>query len=151
LQLAARFNKLEVLQALLEAGAEPNAKNSKTGRTALHEAVTYGRLEVVKALIAKRADINQPDSDGNAPLHTAVSRTLSWYQTPEELEAKEAEIEKVVKLLIQYPKINLNLKNNRGETALYIATQRFTDEGCIARTLKECCSKTKSPASPRRE
>ena len=149
LQLAARCNKLEILPALLQAGADPNAKNSKTGLTALHKAVELGLLEVVKALIAKRADINQTDNDGNTPLHTALNITFSSLHWSVEREcadpqALEKKIENIVKLLTEQPEINLNLENNRGETPLSIATQRFTDEGCIARTLKQCAAKQKA-------
>jgi len=139
LRSAAIHGKVDVVQALLEAGAEPNAKNSKTGLTALHEAAAYGHLEVIEALIDARADINQTDNDGNTPLHTAVSLTLPWCQTPEELEA---EIEEVVKLLTEQPQINLNLKNNSGETALDIATSEFFPyKKSIPDILKQCAAK----------
>jgi len=140
LQLAAAYDELEVLQALLQAGADPNAKSSdNTDRTALHYAVQVGHLEVVKALIAAGADINQTANDGNTPLHIAVSLTfLPWCRTQEELEA---EIEEVVKLLIQYPEINLNLKNNRGETALDIASRRRFYDWSIPDILKQCAAK----------
>ncbi len=147
--LAAIRGKFAVFPALLQAGADPNAKNSKTGLTALHKAVELGLLEVVKALIAKRADINQTDNDGNTPLHTALNITFSSLHWSVEREcadpqALEKKIENIVKLLTEQPEINLNLENNRGETPLSIATQRFTDEGCIARTLKQCAAKQKA-------
>jgi len=107
LQLAAMDNKLELLQALLEAGADPNAKNSETGRTALHGAVEGGHLGVVKALIAAGANINQSGNDG---------------QTPLQLAAIHGKVE-VLQALLQ-GKVNLNARNSRtGRTALHGAVE----------------------------
>jgi len=148
LQLAALFNELEVLQALLQAGADPNAKSSNnTARTALHCAVARAHVEVIKALIDAGADINQPDNDGDTPLHTAVNIELTWLLSPPgSQEELEAEIEEVVKLLTEQPKINLNLKNNRGETALSIATSEFFPyKKSIPDILKQCAAKQKAP------
>jgi len=142
-QLAARYNELEVVEALLQGKVNLNAKNSKTGLTALHEAAATAHLEVIKALIAAEADIKQTDSDGNTPLHIAVSIPMIPPGSQEELEA---EIEEVVKLLTEQPKINLNLKNNRGETALSIATSEFFPyKKSIPDILKQCAAKQKAP------
>jgi len=141
-QLAARYNELEVVEALLQGKVNLNAKNSKTGLTALHEAAATAHLEVIKALIAAEADINQTDNDGNTPLHIAVSIPMIPPGSQEELEA---EIEEVVKLLTEQPKINLNLKNNRGETALSIATSEFFPyKKSIPDILKQCAAKQKA-------
>ena len=147
LQLAARYNELEVVEALLQGKVNLNAKNSKTGLTALHEAAATAHLEVIKALIDAGADINQPDNDGDTPLHTAVNIELTWLLSPPgSQEELEAEIEEVVKLLTEQPKINLNLKNNRGETALSIATSEFFPyKKSIPDILKQCAAKQKAP------
>jgi Ankyrin repeats (many copies) len=136
LQLALVFNDLEVeviVEGLLQAGANPNIKGVG-GRTALSYAAVGGNLKAVKALIAAGAAINQPDNYGRTPLHTVVSVRLSYGQTPEDLEA---EIERVVELLIKHPKVNLNLKDYVGRTPLRIATNRFKYDTHIPYILEQ--------------
>lgn len=49
-------------------------KQNKNGRTALHfNALQWGNLEVAKALVLQKADINIPDNNGQTPLHYALS------------------------------------------------------------------------------
>lgn len=49
-------------------------KQNKTGRTALHfNALQWGNLEVAKALISQKADLNIKDVNGQTPLHYALA------------------------------------------------------------------------------
>jgi ankyrin repeat protein len=41
-------NALQVVQALLEAGANPDVVSSEGGGTALHDAAWHGRLDIVQ-------------------------------------------------------------------------------------------------------
>jgi len=109
LQLAAMCNELEVVQGLLQAGADPNAKDSRWGVTALHVTVGYGHLEVVKALIAAEADIKQTDSDGNTPL---------------QLAAMDNELEILQELLQAGADPNAKNSDNMDRTALHEAVRR---------------------------
>lgn len=68
----ARRGKTACVQALLEAGADTEARNIH-GMTALHLAIARGKMECVRALLAAGADINARDRHGNTPLMTAFS------------------------------------------------------------------------------
>lgn len=68
----ARRGKTACVQALLEAGADTEARNIH-GMTPLHPAVARGKMECVRALLTAGADINAPDHHGNTPLMTAFS------------------------------------------------------------------------------
>ncbi|KAL3476831.1 ankyrin repeat-containing domain protein [Aspergillus californicus] len=58
LMWASTHNRPRVVKALLEAGADPNLRSPNHG-TALYDAVSAGRLEIVKLLLAdERVDVN---------------------------------------------------------------------------------------------
>ena len=69
LMLAAHNDHTEAALYLLDKGADPNIVEA--GHTALHFAVARKNMDLVKALIAHKADVNirltkgQPDPDGN--------------------------------------------------------------------------------------
>lgn len=65
-------NEEEILQILIEAGAQPLAKNAM-GQSALHIAADGLKLDMVLSMLAFRGlDINEPDTSGLTPLHHAV-------------------------------------------------------------------------------
>lgn len=70
LVLAANRGNIEVVKALLEAGADPNVGN-RFGYL-LHSVVEQKRVEVVKALVLEDADLEVRDSHLETPLHTAT-------------------------------------------------------------------------------
>jgi ankyrin repeat protein len=65
------LSNTNILQALLDAGANPNIKNNG-GRTPLSVAADYGSLEAVKLLLAAKADPNAGTCD--APLMCAIDK-----------------------------------------------------------------------------
>lgn len=67
---AVKANDTAVLNAFFDAGISPNAINEK-GETLLTFAIENSESKIIKSLIEK-ADINQPDKNGNAPLHLAL-------------------------------------------------------------------------------
>jgi hypothetical protein len=54
---------LEAVDLLLEAGANPNAV-TPTGESALHQAATDGKLDIVRTLAAGGADLDLKNGDG---------------------------------------------------------------------------------------
>ena len=69
--LAARGGHKEVVQILLDVGAECD-KADTDGYTPLHMAVRFGHKDVVKLFLDRGADPNMPDKIRYTPLHTAV-------------------------------------------------------------------------------
>lgn len=71
LAVAAQRNAIGSIKALLDAGADPNHRETH-GDTALVRAVRHGAYETVMMLIDRGADINMGDSAGNTALHHAA-------------------------------------------------------------------------------
>jgi ankyrin repeat protein len=70
---------MEVVRALIKAGADPTAQDND-GRNPLHSAAeseSPQAMEVVQALIEAGADAMAQDKHGHTPLHKALSMTLS--------------------------------------------------------------------------
>ncbi|XP_053315171.1 ankyrin repeat and EF-hand domain-containing protein 1, partial [Spea bombifrons] len=62
----------EICLRLLEKGANPNALNPATGRTALMEASREGALEVVRSILEKGGDVNLFDKQRYHAVHFAA-------------------------------------------------------------------------------
>ncbi|MFT3914994.1 MAG: ankyrin repeat domain-containing protein [Anaeromyxobacteraceae bacterium] len=74
LHLAARHGHREVVQALLDAGAEVDALETASGTTALHWAAEVGHPSVVEALVARGASLELRDAwYGYTPLGWATA------------------------------------------------------------------------------
>jgi hypothetical protein len=78
LHLAVMVKEPRIVELLLEAGADPNAK-AKNGRTPLHLAVEQGKEDLVALLLDKKADPNALDSDGRTPLDLTKRPTGSTF------------------------------------------------------------------------
>ena len=65
---AAKDGHLEIVQFLLESGADVHPEKAPEGVLPIHFATLWGNKKVVELLIAKGADINVPDDDGLTPM-----------------------------------------------------------------------------------
>lgn len=70
--LAAYDGKLDILQALIEAGADITLRTKNTGITPLHCAAIKGHCEVAKLLLANGSDPSWTDNDGRTASHRAA-------------------------------------------------------------------------------
>ena len=105
LMYAANKDQATSVNTLIELGADVNVKSNKYNETALISAAHLGHAEVVKALIAGKADINSKITLG---------------QTAFILAASYGHVD-VVKLLIEAG-ADVNAKYVRGDTALIFAS-----------------------------
>lgn len=71
LQLAVIHGHVATARALLDGGADPNAKD-ELNPPALHQAVIGGNKQLVELLLARKADINAADRDGDTALDEAI-------------------------------------------------------------------------------
>ena len=117
---------IEAIKQHLDAGAEVDAKDDKFVGTFLHWAAAGGQNEIVELLIAKGADVNATDGDGDTPLHLAGNNTATK-EIAELLIAKGADV---------------NARDDDGETPLD-AISLFNDpNGEIADLLRKHGGKT---------
>jgi peptidoglycan/LPS O-acetylase OafA/YrhL len=70
LSWAALEGRAEIVELLIEAGADVNAKN-RDGATPLHAAAFMGQLEVAQLLLENGADISAKTYNGDTPLDSA--------------------------------------------------------------------------------
>ncbi|GBP92894.1 Ankyrin repeat domain-containing protein 54 [Eumeta japonica] len=71
LRFAASTNNTELVEKLLNSGADPNASDEYQ-RSPLHMAACRGYVDIVKMLLHHGANPNNKDSVGNTPLHLAA-------------------------------------------------------------------------------
>ncbi|KAM9796197.1 cyclin-dependent kinase 4 inhibitor C isoform X1 [Syngnathus typhle] len=69
-----KLSSTAVVEALLEAGADPNLRDPVLGLTVTHDAAREGFADTVQTLLAQKADANLADERGNFPLHLAAKR-----------------------------------------------------------------------------
>ena len=70
---AAEANAIESAEVLLAAGASPNVREEHLEQSPLHRAALFGSAEVAEKLIEAGANPNERDSNGDTPLHLALS------------------------------------------------------------------------------
>ena len=100
---------IDVVELLINKGADVNAKNKKEGSTALHIVTYRHNKEIVQLLVKKGADVNVKNKYGITPLHYVGNINITEF-----LIAKGADI---------------NAKDNKGYTPLHnVATKVIKSE-----------------------
>ena len=117
--LAAYQGHMGCLQELIAAGCEINKQN-KFDDTALTLATQKGHVDCLNELIAAGADINKQDIDGNTALIAAAAQ--GHVECLNELISAGSIIKQQGKALVKVS-CNINVENDKGETALYNAVQ----------------------------
>ncbi|XP_023572962.1 KN motif and ankyrin repeat domain-containing protein 2 isoform X2 [Octodon degus] len=95
---------IETVTQLFRLG-DVDAKASQAGQTALMLAVSHGRVDVVRALLACEADVNVQDEDGSTALMCAC----------------EHGHKEIAGLLLAVPSCDISLTDRDGSTALMVA------------------------------
>ncbi|QEN06050.1 hypothetical protein EW093_15585 [Thiospirochaeta perfilievii] len=128
----------EIVQVILDKGADINAKNIN-GETPLHQAITTDNVIVANLLIERGASIEAKDNQLNTPLHSCVY--WNAYESAHLLVEKKADINAkniknrtplheavltedtdIVTFFIKN-KSNLNARDNNGQTPLFYAVK----------------------------
>lgn len=112
-----RDSIVPVIDLLLEHGADVNALTEKSHRSVLdvHCATWATPPEVLSFLIEHGANVNQVNMWGDTPLHTLARGGLPL---------EDEHIENFFRLL--KGGVDVNIRNNAGETALDLATEQGT-------------------------
>uniref|UniRef100_A0A182MSV2 Poly [ADP-ribose] polymerase n=1 Tax=Anopheles culicifacies TaxID=139723 RepID=A0A182MSV2_9DIPT len=115
LHFAAGFNRVPVVEFLLEHGAEVHASD-KGGLVPLHNACSYGHYEVTELLVKHGANVNVADLWKFTPLHEAAAK--GKYE--------------IVKLLIKHG-ADVTKKNRDGATPLDLVREGDQDVADLLR------------------
>ncbi|MBN3288807.1 KANK1 protein, partial [Polyodon spathula] len=119
---------MRIVEELFSKG-DVNAKASQAGQTALMLAVSHGRMDMVKALLACSADVNIQDDEGS----TAV------------MCASEHGHVEIVKLLLSQPGCDATLTDSDESTALSIAMEAGHKDIAVLLYAHVNFSKAQSP------
>ncbi|KAJ8380516.1 hypothetical protein SKAU_G00012940 [Synaphobranchus kaupii] len=123
---------MSIVEELFSKG-DVNAKASQAGQTGLMLAVSHGRMDMVKALLACGADVNIQDDEGSTSLMCAS-------------EHGHAEI---VRLLLAQPGCDATLSDSDESNALSIALEAGHKDIAMLLYAHVNFSKAQSPGTPR--
>lgn len=72
IQTAILSDKLDIVKQHIDVGSDINRKDQLSGSTPLITAATFGKTDMVKALIDAHADLSIENNEGATALHTAA-------------------------------------------------------------------------------
>lgn len=108
---AAFYNNIDLLEQLINQGANINAKDY-IGYTALHFACQEDHIESVKLLLLNNADVNIVDENGNTPTWITI---MHW---------KRGKNLSILKELYNH-QADLSIKNKAGNSAIKIIPEKI--------------------------
>ncbi len=113
----------QILQLLLQYGADINAKDEQTGMYSLHLAILFYSgsvtIKIIQLLLRNKVNPNLKTPDGRTALHLACSPTASTYATKQVSVRKRCQL---VSLLIQFG-ADRKLVDRNYNTPLHIAVK----------------------------
>jgi ankyrin repeat protein len=112
---AIKYGRIEIVQMLIDAGADVNAKDDSDS-TPLYVAAEFGKTEIARMLIGAGVDVNMKNVIGSTPLHEAAHNGRV----------------KIAHMLIDAG-ANVNVQDGDGETPLHLAANNGSVE--IAKML----------------
>jgi ankyrin repeat protein/uncharacterized caspase-like protein len=114
LHYAVKMGKTNLIDLLIKEGANVNSTD-KNKQTPLHYAAKQNNTTIADILIKHNADINAQDVNGNSPLMTRIKESdIMFGQSRSSINVAFAN-------LLILKGANLNLTNNKGNTALHLA------------------------------
>ncbi|XP_017288603.1 KN motif and ankyrin repeat domain-containing protein 1a isoform X2 [Kryptolebias marmoratus] len=123
---------MNIVEELFSKG-DVNARASQAGQTGLMLAVSHGRMDMVRALLAHGADVNIQDDEGSTALMCA---------------SEHGHVE-IVKLLLAQPGCDATLSDGDGSNALSIALEAGHKDIAVLLYAHVNFSKAQSPGTPR--
>jgi ankyrin repeat protein/predicted DNA-binding WGR domain protein len=141
--IACEIDCAEIAEFLIGNNAKINSTD-KYGKTALIHAATSGNIRTVTYLLSKGIDYRKNDSSGNSALHFACS--YGHYELIEQLVKAGCSVNSVnnwnlspilvalmknhprcLKLLVNYPEIDVNCQDKNGLSLIDSCANQFTD------------------------
>ena len=154
--IAVKYNRGEVILALItEFGCDTNIADSN-GSTLLHYACKAGNVSLVRTLIEHKADITAKNNQGNMPVHIAanygreeitvalitefccdpnIANSNDWTLLHYACKAGNVSL---VRTLIEH-KADITAKNNQGDIPVHIAANYGREEITVALITEFCC------------
>ncbi|XP_028312357.1 KN motif and ankyrin repeat domain-containing protein 1a isoform X2 [Gouania willdenowi] len=123
---------MSIVEELFSKG-DVNARASQAGQTGLMLAVSHGRMDMVRALLAHQADVNVQDDEGSTALMCA---------------SEHGHVE-IVKLLLAQPGCDATLSDSDESNALSIALEAGHKDIAVLLYAHVNFSKPQSPGTPR--
>lgn len=127
LHIACSFGRLEIMQLLVEAGANVDICSS-SGQTPLHEACISGRYEILQEMLSEVADLDMVDNNGLSAAHYCA---LNGEVTCLSLLCNQVIDFSFVSITLEFPLCyvilqgcDICLEDNQGQTGVHLAAMR---------------------------